>query len=438
MRGAVIRSPGLRASRIPMQRNELLSLLGRPGSAGIEGWSEEGLWRVFLPWPREIVEIPWRDATSWPSVVGALDRGPISAPSIPEECPFIGGWVGYISYEAAAELDAAAPRETPPPEPPAWFAFHDSGVAISPGGRSWFFGAADDELARNTSSPGRTIRNLRCREFSESLGQSGFEASVQLIRDQISNGNVYQVNLTQRFEGLGDVDGATLYEALTAPEPPRRSALLIGDDWSIASASPEILLRFDRRRGIADSCPIKGTVRRSGNDGADRECLLSSAKDAAEHLMIVDLVRNDLGRIARPGRVTVPEFRSLLRLEHVFHLESVVRASGLRDVPLAEILRALLPAGSITGAPKRAAIDLIRRIEPVPRGVYTGAIGFVDLRGRTELSVAIRTAVTSKDHVRYHAGGGIVWDSDPASEYREAEAKSVAFLRFLGKERCER
>jgi anthranilate/para-aminobenzoate synthase component I len=221
-----------------------------------------------------------------------------------------------------------------------------------------------------------------------------------------------------------------LYRALTAPRPPRSSAFLRGDGWTIASASPEVLLRFDRNRGVAESRPIKGTVRR-GKSGAVA-ALLASEKDASEHLMIVDVVRNDFGKIAPPGAVSVPEFRTVRSLEHVHHLESTVRATGLQDCSLADVLAALSPAASITGAPKRAAVQMIRELEPVPRGVYCGSIGYLDFRGHSELSVAIRTAVATDDEVRYHAGGGIVWDSDAAAEDDETRAKSAAFLRFAG------
>ena len=194
-----------------------------------------------------------------------------------------------------------------------------------------------------------------------------------------------------------------------------------------------MLLRFDRNTGIAESRPIKGTVRRG--DATAINALLASEKDASEHLMIVDVVRNDFGKIAPPGAVSVPAFRTVQTLEHVHHLESTVRATGLRDRSLTDVLAALAPAASITGAPKRAAVQMIRDTEPVPRGVYCGAIGFIDFRGHAELSVAIRTAVATEDEVRYHAGGGIVWDSDAAAEDDETRAKSMAFLRFTGVER---
>jgi anthranilate/para-aminobenzoate synthase component I len=150
--------------------------------------------------------------------------------------------------------------------------------------------------------------------------------------------------------------------------------------------------------------------------------------------MIVDLVRNDLGKVAPPGNVRVAEYKSVKSLTHVLHLESIVEARGLGSDVLYPLIRALFPAGSITGAPKRAAVHAIREIEPCARGVYAGAIGYVDRRGGAELSVAIRTAVIGDGVCRYHAGGGIVWDSDPGAEDRESFAKSIGFLRTFGLE----
>ena len=256
---------------------------------------------------------------------------------------------------------------------------------------------------------------------------------VERIREAIRDGDVYQVNITRAFTADCGADAAELYRVLTGSSPPRSSAFLRGPDWTIVSASPEVLLDFDRVRGIADSRPIKGTVRRTNDDRADVAALLASDKDAAEHLMIVDVVRNDFGKIAPPGSVSVPEYRALHTLEHVHHLESTVRASGLGDASTADVLAALSPAASITGAPKRAAVHMIRELEPVPRGVYCGAIGTIRPDGAT-FSVAIRTAVVTETSVRYHAGGGIVWDSDAAAEDDESLAKSEAFLRYVGAE----
>jgi anthranilate/para-aminobenzoate synthase component I len=414
--------------------NELVFRSNVPGVALLEGWSDDGTWRILLPWPEEKRELPWDRAADWQRFVGDLET-PCAADPRPE-CPFLGGWVGYLSYEATAADEAAEPRLVDPPEPAAFFAQHRAGVAVDPYGNAFLFAPAGtearymallaDAVTATTAAPSRAA------SIEDSLGDGDYAAAVRSIRRAIRDGNVYQVNLTRSFTLPERCDPADLYRTLTAPHPPRSSAFIRGNGWTIASASPELLLRFDRRTGIAESRPIKGTIRRDHDDPSAIAALISSEKDASEHLMIVDVVRNDFGKIAPPGTVSVPAFRTLRTLEHVHHLESTVRAEGLGDRTLADILAALSPAASITGAPKRAAVQMIRELEPVPRGVYCGSIGFVDFRGTAQLSVAIRTAVVTADSVRYHAGGGIVWDSDAAAEDDETRAKSAAFLQFAG------
>jgi len=401
-----------------------------PGAALLEGWSDAGTWRILLPWPEETRALPWSRAHEWQSFLREIEgHSPLLA--LPEsQSPFLGGWVGFLAYEIAAPLIA-----DPPPEPPAFFARHRAGVTIDPAGNAFLFApdGSEEHFARLLdTSRAETPHFVPPRgPVHDSLGDGAYAAAVERIREAIRDGDVYQVNLTRSFSVDTSCDPAALYRALTAPRAPRSSAFIRGDGWTIVSASPEVLLSFDRRTGVADSRPIKGTVRRAGDDDAEIEALLASKKDASEHLMIVDVVRNDFGKVAPPGRVCVPAFRTVRTLEHLHHLESTVRAEGLQDCTLSDIAEALLPAASITGAPKRAAVQMIRDIEPAPRGVYCGSIGYLDARGHAELSVAIRTAVVTDHSVRYHAGGGIVWDSNAAAEDAECRVKSEAFFRYL-------
>jgi para-aminobenzoate synthetase component 1 len=354
-------------------------------------------------------------------------------PDTATDLPFAGGWVGFVAYEALACEEDAPPPARFPPEPPLFFAKHRAGVAIDPDGIAYLFAPAGEERryeamlaavpVRHSTLPGR-------RPIADSLGDGLHRQRVDRIRDAIRDGDVYQVNLTREFSASKRCDPADLYAALTQPEPPRHSAMIHGHGWSVVSASPETFLHVDRGRGTAESMPIKGTIRRERDDSAEIAALLDSGKDAAEHLMIVDVVRNDFGRIAPPGRVSVPAFRAVHTLAQVHHLESTVRAEGLQGAAVADVLAALSPAASITGAPKRAAVGMIHDLEPVPRGVYCGTIGVIGARSAT-FSVAIRTAVVTGDGVRYHAGGGIVWDSDPAAEDDECFAKADAFLRYV-------
>lgn len=397
----------------------------RPGAALLEGWSDDGAWRIFLPWPEETRTLPWDRAADWQSWLPVCERAESSF-----DAPFLGGWVGYLSYEATASGEAALPRTTLPPEPAAFFALHRSGVLVNPWGQTFVFHPEGETPSLDVLSATPSLFKPHSPVVDSFDGTYG--TAVECIRTAIADGDVYQVNLARSFTLHERCDPAALYLALTGTHPPRASAFLVGEGWTIASASPEVLLRFDRHTGIAESRPIKGTVRRTADDAIDT--LLASEKDASEHLMIVDVVRNDFGKVAPPGAVSVPRFRDVQTLEHVHHLESTVRAEGLHGVSVADTLAALSPAASITGAPKRAAVRMIRELEPGARGVYCGSIGYLDARGHAELSVAIRTAVATADEVRYHAGGGIVWDSDAAAEDDETRAKSAAFFRFAGVE----
>ena len=389
---------------------------------------------VLLPWPEETRSLAWEDASQWKELVAAIERDlvPVDAPQL----PFSGGWAGFISYEATAADEAAAPRSDRPAEPAAFFARHQAGVVVRDGKAQLF--APHGTAAQYRALIGKSVEDAAPRKAApsalhDSLDRGEHARSVEKIRQMIRDGSVYQVNLTRAWTAHGSFDAASLYDALTEPSAPRSSAFIRGDGWSIASASPEVLLDFDRARGVAESLPIKGTVRREGDDAGEIARLLASAKDESEHLMIVDVVRNDFGKIAPAGEVTVPEYRAVRTLEYVHHLESTVRATGLQRASVAEVLAALSPAASITGAPKRAAVRVIRDLEPEPRGVYCGSVGFIDARG-ARFSVAIRTAVVTGDAVRYHAGGGIVWDSDAAAEDDECRAKAAAFLRYIGAE----
>ena len=336
-----------------------------------------------------------------------------------------------------ATEEAVVSREEEAVEGAMFFAHHRAGVVIDPEGRAFLF-APDGEheayAARLACAPRQGHPAARST-IHDSLGGGEYASCVDGIRSAIRDGEVYQVNLTRAFQADTPCDPARLYRALTGARPPRSSAFIRTDRCTIASASPEVLLSFDRVTGVADTRPIKGTVRRDGDEAREIEWLLRSEKDAAEHLMIVDVSRNDIGKVAAAGQVSVAEYRTVKTLEYVHHLESTVRATGLADRSATEVLAALSPAASITGAPKRAAVRMIREIEPVPRGVYCGSIGFIDGR-RVEMSVAIRTAVVTEDRVRYHAGGGIVWDSDAELEDDECRAKAAAFFGLMDGAGC--
>ena len=265
-------------------------------------------------------------------------------------------------------------------------------------------------------------------QFMErSLSSKDWASRVEAIRDAIARGDVYQVNLTRRTRLSCRVEPIALARALYADNPVPFALTLAGDGWAVVSNSPELFLDVDLAARHAVTKPIKGTIARgvtASEDARRRRRLLASEKDGAENVMIVDLLRNDLGKVAERGRVETTEMKALRSFRHLHHLESTVEARLRPDARLSDVLCATLPGGSITGAPKRAALRFIHDLETVPRGAYCGAAGFVRGDARAVFNVAIRTAILGRDTVDYHAGGGIVWDSDAEAEWNETEAKS--------------
>jgi para-aminobenzoate synthetase component 1 len=258
--------------------------------------------------------------------------------------------------------------------------------------------------------------------WTSSLDRTRFEAGVRDIREAIAEGDVYQVNLTRRLSAPlpPDADILALGTALAGGNPAPHAAVvrLPDHDVHLASASPERFLRRDGR--TIESQPIKGTA-------ASASGFL--AKDRAENVMIVDLVRNDLGRVCEWGSVTVPALCAVEEHPGLTHLVSTVRGTLRGDVGWPEILDATFPPGSVTGAPKLAAMAMIRRLEPIERGPYCGAIGWVDADARTaDLNVAIRTFWFEGGQIHLGTGGGITWDSDPAGEWEETELKARRLL----------
>jgi para-aminobenzoate synthetase component 1 len=254
--------------------------------------------------------------------------------------------------------------------------------------------------------------------------------AIDRVRAAIARGDVYQVNLVQHLAASFTGSVSALSSALTrlAPLIPEAFA---GDGWAVASASPELFL-VKRGRKVW-TMPIKGT-RPVGGAGE----LSESEKDAAEHVMIVDLERNDLSRVCETGTVCWPELMATRRLAGVEHLVSRVEGVLRENVGLAELLEATFPGGSVTGAPKIASVDLIADLEPVGRGASMGALGRVYGNGDLELALTIRTFGIADGRIHLWVGGGVVWDSDPAEEVEESWTKALPLLEAIGAPRSER
>jgi aminodeoxychorismate synthase component I len=279
-------------------------------------------------------------------------------------------------------------------------------------------------------APRGPARALEPRAFfdAESYGKT-----VERIRERIAAGDVYQACLTHRLALPFAGDPFALAGALRRTNPAPFACLLALPDATLVGSSPERFLRVGPD-GWVESRPIKGTRPRRAEPEADRHehaALAASEKDRAENLMIVDLVRNDLGRVCETGSVHVPELFAVERYASVFQLVSTVRGRLAPGRDALDAVRAAFPPGSMTGAPKLAAMELLARLEPVRRGLYAGALGYLDLRGGADLAVNIRSALLRGGQAYVHAGGGIVADSRPKAEWREAEVKARLLLDAL-------
>lgn len=290
------------------------------------------------------------------------------------------------------------------------------------------------EMGGESPEPGDPDGRLRpvTSRLRDTMPRPAYEAAVRQILAWIAAGDCYQVNLSHRLSCPAPASAWALYERLRRPQPAPYAAFLDCGDHQVLSASPERFLRVRGRE--VETRPIKGTRPRGGTpeeDAALAAELVASEKDRAELLMIVDLERNDLGRVCDYGTVRVPALWELETYPNVHHLVATVRGRLREGVDPLECLRAAFPGGSITGAPKIRAMEIIEELEPVRRGVYTGAIGWVDGRGHAEWSIAIRTMVVRRGMAHLYAGGGIVADSDPAAEFAETMAKAHGMLAAL-------
>lgn len=379
--------------------------------------------------PVEVHEVASGSPQALPGLLAWLDG--VAASGRPELVA-----AGFLTYEAGVALEGSTRLFRPTATPLAWFGLFDLRTCgsgeVEPARRP---GPREDGRAAGAGAPLRGDAPPR-EEPGLGTGEMSREEwceAVIAIREGIARGDVYQANLTRRVVRRLGVPPRRLADLLRADNPvPFAICVETGRD-AVVSNSPELFLDIDISSRRVASAPIKGTVPRllGGSEAAARAALLASGKDAAEHLMIVDLIRNDLGKVCEAGSVEVPELRAVKTFRHLHHLESTVAGSLRTGARLSDLLAATLPGGSITGAPKRAALGFIRRLEPVPRGPYTGAAGYVRGDGRAVLNVAIRTAVVSADTVAYHAGGGIVWDSEPLPEWEETETKSREFFHAL-------
>jgi anthranilate synthase component 1 len=262
--------------------------------------------------------------------------------------------------------------------------------------------------------------------------QDGFEAHVRKAKEHIAAGDIYQVVLSQRFQADVAADPFTVYRALRYVNPSPYMYFIRMGGVSVAGSSPEMLVRVEGAR--VETHPIAGTRPRGKNPEEDlrlAEELKRNEKEKAEHVMLVDLGRNDVGRVSKYGSVRVPQFMGLERFSHVMHLTSIVEGQLADDRDRLDALVSCFPAGTVSGAPKVRAMQIIQELEPDARGLYAGAVGYVDFAGNLDFCIAIRTVIMSRGKAYVQAGAGIVIDSNPTAEYEETRAKARALLTAL-------
>ncbi len=372
------------------------------------------------------------------------ELGPV-APSL-GDCPFAGGAVGYFAYDLVRRIERLPARAADAEGLPLMaVGIHDWAVVVDHRcERAWLVGSDRDprtrerwdELVARLRSPAAYEWGAPLRVTGRpraNLGAEGYRERVARVLDYLYAGDCYQVNFAQRFEveALGDAWPA--YRQMRALNPSPFGAWLRQPGREILSASPERFLAVDAE-GRVETRPIKGTRPRATDPAQDRalaEALVASPKDRAENVMIVDLLRNDLGRVCRPGSVRVPRLFALESFATVHHLVSTVTGELAGGYHALDLLRACFPGGSITGAPKIRAMEIIEELEPHRRGVYCGSIGYVGFDGAMDTNIAIRTLVCSEGRARFWAGGGVVIDSAVEQEYQESFDKAAAMLGLL-------
>ncbi len=361
-------------------------------------------------------------------------------PAAAAAVPFGGGAVGYFGYDLARRFESLPERaEDDLGLPEMAMGIYTWAVIVDHRERRcWLSGDAAalrqwQELTAQPTAVGTF--GIDGAPVSD-MSAAQYNVAYSRVQHYLREGDCYQVNLAQRFCAAAQGDAFALYETLRRDNPAPFTAWLNFPFAQVLSSSPERFLQV--REGRVETKPIKGTRPRSADPIQDRalaDALRDSAKDRAENLMIVDLLRNDLGKSCTPGSVQVPRLFEVESFATVHHLVSTVSGELAPDRDALDLLRGCFPGGSITGAPKRRAMEIIEELEPHRRGVYCGAIGYIGFDGNMDTNIAIRTLVHSAGKVCFAAGGGIVTDSDAAEEYQESLDKAAALLRVLERHR---
>ena len=365
-----------------------------------------------------------------------------------EGMPFVGGAVGYFGYELCHFLENLPSKAIDDMNiADCFFGFYD-GIYVFDHQKGTIDMVAlgikqpenDTLLAMETHLQYLSVQRPQIPpyhspasvSFNTNMTKEAYLESIHRIKEYIRAGDVYQVNFTQRFDCTFDGDPLSFYATLRSINPAPFAAYIDTGECIVVSSSPERFIHV--QEGKVETRPIKGTCPRGATkeeDANNQRALLESEKDRAELLMIVDLERNDLSRIAQTGTVCVPEIFTVETYATVHHLVATVTATLRPEHDGIDCVRATFPGGSITGAPKIRAMEIIDQLEPTQRNVYTGAIGYLGFDGNLDLNITIRTVVIKDKRAYFQVGGGIVWDSDPELEYQESLTKAQALIKAL-------
>ena len=384
-------------------------------------------------------------------------RAAYSVPRIPGLPAFTGGLVGYFGFESIGYIDPRLAQDAGKPDQlgtPDAFLMLSEELAVFDNlkGRLYLVVHADpaqpqayaralrrlDELVYRLRHSGRSYPDvldpslLDEADFVSGFTREGFVAAVEAVKDYIRAGDVFQVVLSQRMSVPFRARPVDVYRALRALNPSPYMYFLDLDGTQVVGSSPEILVRV--QDGEVTVRPIAGTRPRGATPAEDAALeaeLLADPKERAEHLMLIDLGRNDVGRVAEPGSVTVPDRFTIERYSHVMHIVSEVRGRLRDGASFSDVLKATFPAGTVSGAPKIRALEVIRELEPVKRNIYSGAVGYIGWNGDADTAIAIRTAVIQDGRLHVQAGAGIVHDSDPVKEWEETMNKGRALFRAV-------
>ena len=376
----------------------------------------------------------------------ALDRWWLTErqPGSDNELPFRGGWFLYLGYELAAEIEAGLSLKSDALLPAA-FAVRCSMALVFDHQRATCFLVTEQEPCAQAAAIIRDVRAIQetdtvittttIRSIQEDPPDR-FISAVECAKEHIAAGDVYQANLSRNWSvELGsDTAASDIYAALCEVNPAPFAGIARWQDVEIISSSPERLLKI--RHGIAATRPIAGTRPRSDDDDTDNALsaeLLAHPKEVAEHVMLIDLERNDLGRICEAGTVVVDEMMVLESYAHVHHIVSNVTGQLRPDVTPGEAIAAVFPGGTITGCPKVRCMEIISELEDSARGAYTGSFGYLNRDGSLDLNILIRTMVKRGNKLEFRAGSGIVADSDADAELQETRAKAEGMLRALAR-----